>query len=304
MTGMFDMVSKEIAVARAKAWGHKSGGRVFKALDKVFDTAWAAGTNIQLKFYEAVRGTPYGAVSKCMDKVVDCAELPRIGNYIFHGIDIGSYSDAQFKSKYGKTVTTNFADLSKCRPLDQPFYKTSSLKKTGHTAIIFDSKRIIHSGAKENSSKVDFSSIGWGKKYWKSGMCVKRFLTDSQYANVIVGGTVVKETEGDIMLQKGDKGEAVKRWQASLKILKYNLGTFGPNKDGIDGDFGDKTKEATRDFQAAEKLPATGKVDTETAMAMCKVLLSVAGNTDALKGLEASVKALTAKIDNAKKALA
>jgi hypothetical protein len=296
------MVSKETAVARARAWGHKSGGRVLKALDKVFDTAWPAGTNIQLKFYELMRGTPYGAKDRCMDSVVDCAELSRIGNYIFHGIDIGNYSDAQFKSKYGKTVTTNFADLPKCRPLDQAFYKTSATKKTGHTSIIFDSKRIIHSGAKENGKKVDFSAIGWGKKYWKKGMCVKRFLTDAQYANVIVsassgGGTPTKE--GEIELKKGDKGAIVGAWQTALIQAGYPLPKYG-----VDNDFGSETETATNAFKKANDLPQDGVVDEATAAAMWKVLAAKAGDTSKIKALENQVSALTAKIEAAKKALA
>ena len=51
------------------------------------------------------------------------------------------------------------------------------------------------------------------------------------------------------VLKKGMKGDDVKSWQRMLKAFGYNVGTFGPNKDGIDGDFGATADAATRAFQ-------------------------------------------------------
>lgn len=52
-------------------------------------------------------------------------------------------------------------------------------------------------------------------------------------------------------IKKGDKGEDVKSWQRILKAFGYNLGAYGPNKDGVDGDFGAGVDTATRAFQTA-----------------------------------------------------
>ena len=41
---------------------------------------------------------------------------------------------------------------------------------------------------------------------------------------------------------------AVMQWQTFLKQQGYNLGTSGPNKDGIDGDWGGKTEKAFADW--------------------------------------------------------
>ncbi len=300
------MANKEACYTRARAWGHKDSGRVIKALDYVFNTNWPAGTNIQLKFYEKLRGTPYGAKDKCMDNVVDCAELPRIGNYIFHGIDIGNYTDAQYKSKLGKVITENFADLPKCRPLDQPFYKTSALKKTGHTSIIFDTKRIIHSGASENGKKVDFSAITYGKKYWKKGMCVKRFLTDAQYNSVIVGGGNMKEGDENIMIKKGDKGQAVYDFQLACIRAGYTILQSGKawkdmltgKVNGADGSMGPYMVTVVKSIQAKHKLPQTGMVDAAT---YGRLVSEIKADTSAL---ESALKTASAKIAAAKSALA
>jgi len=42
--------------------------------------------------------------------------------------------------------------------------------------------------------------------------------------------------------------EAVMAWQAKLKKLGYDLGETGPNKDGIDGVWGGKSKAAYKDW--------------------------------------------------------
>jgi len=77
--------------------------------------------------------------------------------------------------------------------------------------------------------------------------------------------------EGDIMLQRGDKGLAVTYWQKSL--LKWNsaaLPTWG-----ADSDFGGETETWTKQFQVAMGLPNTGVVDAITYGHMANVLISI-----------------------------
>jgi len=112
------------------------------------------------------------------------------------------------------------------------------------------------------------------------------------------GNTIIGD---EIMIKSGDKGENVKALQMALKKLGFDLGTFGPGKDGIDGDFGSVTQRAVESFQTANKLPKTGAVDTDTAAALLEALVNTACDT---KALEAALAAANKKITAAQKALA
>ena len=74
-----------------------------------------------------------------------------------------------------------------------------------------------------------------------------------------------------VTLSRGSKGDAVIRLQKALVARGYNLGTFGPNKDGVDGDFGAATQQAVTKFQQANGLTATGIADNQTLTLLYKV---------------------------------
>lgn len=62
-----------------------------------------------------------------------------------------------------------------------------------------------------------------------------------------------------------DQIERMKEIQRALKKLKYNLGTTGPNKDGVDGKYGQLTYNAIVDFQKKNGIKKTGWVGVVTA---------------------------------------
>lgn len=60
------------------------------------------------------------------------------------------------------------------------------------------------------------------------------------------------------VLMKGMKGDDVKALQTYLISLGYNLGSYG-----ADGDFGDITTRAVKNYQTIHELPITGIVDAK-----------------------------------------
>jgi Putative peptidoglycan binding domain len=62
-----------------------------------------------------------------------------------------------------------------------------------------------------------------------------------------------------------DQNERMKEIQTALKKLKYNLGTTGPNRDGVDGKYGQLTYNAIVDFQRKNGIKKTGWVGVVTA---------------------------------------
>ena len=57
-------------------------------------------------------------------------------------------------------------------------------------------------------------------------------------------------------LEKGSKGDEVKKWQSFLNSQGYNL--------SVDGDFGDNTYNATTDWQSKNGLGVDGIVGKNT----------------------------------------
>lgn len=57
---------------------------------------------------------------------------------------------------------------------------------------------------------------------------------------------------------------AVRKLQTQLKQLGYFLGETGPSGDGVDGDFGNLTSSAVKDFQSRNRLIVTGVVSSGT----------------------------------------
>lgn len=72
---------------------------------------------------------------------------------------------------------------------------------------------------------------------------------------------------GDRLLKNGMEGEDVKELQTDLIRLGYDLGRYG-----ADGDFGDATEAAVKQFQRDKKLTADGEVGEATRAALEKAL--------------------------------
>ena len=59
-------------------------------------------------------------------------------------------------------------------------------------------------------------------------------------------------------------------WQQMLADLGFDLGEWGPNKDGVDGDWGNASRQALVAFQRGNEVHNTGYRDKLTATALAK----------------------------------
>jgi len=98
--------------------------------------------------------------------------------------------------------------------------------------------------------------------------------------NPILGnGPLCNEEARHIYYQGNDKKKLVVTLQKMLRTLGYDLGTSGPDNDGVDGDFGDKTEENVIDFQSkskdwdGEQLNEEGLVGPRTSDALNRAMV-------------------------------
>lgn len=104
---------------------------------------------------------------------------------------------------------------------------------------------------------------------------IQDILTDFNFNNLpkdIKIFDILKNQDNRDLISRGSKGEGVKEFQEILVNLGYDLGEYGLNKDGIDGKFGPKTKEAVKQFQKDQGLKVDGIIGIETATALSQYL--------------------------------
>jgi peptidoglycan hydrolase-like protein with peptidoglycan-binding domain len=96
---------------------------------------------------------------------------------------------------------------------------------------------------------------------------------------------------GPLSAPSGNKGVEVADVQKALLALgsasSQDLGNLGPKKDGVDGILGPLTAAALKKFQAASKLPASGRADDATVAALNSAL--TAGGINIVKSTPADV---------------
>jgi len=138
------------------------------------------------------------------------------------------------------------------------------LHKKGHIGVyVGGSQSIELRGFADDCKLCDVADAGWDE-WGKLPESMMRYIEGDYQAPVY--------KLGERTLMKGDEGEDVAELQKMLIELGYDLGTYGPKKDGVDGEFGKKTYEAVKNIQACAGLPETGEYDTQTHKALIEIL--------------------------------
>lgn len=169
------------------------------------------------------------------------------------GAFIGKSADSR-NNLVGEALTSNYDKF------------IAKLEETGVEATDFEAK--IKEVLKKHAYDVDtltdkYGSLGRAFTHGAIPASILKEALDglSQTAEISLDGI-------DRVLKKGVRGEDVKKAQAALKALGYDLGTFGENADGLDGILGSVTESAIKAFQAAHNLEATGIIDEKTLKAL------------------------------------
>lgn len=103
----------------------------------------------------------------------------------------------------------------------------------------------------------------------KEGSHTVMALEDGSGASVSNSGTATMYYNVRLpLLKKGSECAAVETLQQLLKVRGYSLGSFGPNKDGVDGVFGEATENALEAFQEDMNLEVDGKCGSKSWTAL------------------------------------
>ena len=87
----------------------------------------------------------------------------------------------------------------------------------------------------------------------------------------VINENIESVLTGGKVLRKGSRGPDVEKLQKLLIEMGYDLGEFGPNKDGVDGSFGPTVDKIVREFQGQNDLKVDGKVGKDTLSKMISV---------------------------------
>ncbi len=188
----------------------------------------------------------------------DCSAFVRWVIRQAAGIDIGGNTSAQVQNR-GRGALIEMASTSQLSPTeallepgDCVYFKgcPAHALSVGHVEMYLGGGKCIgHGGGigpTVKALKAYSRSRGKGARKY---LCVIRWIPDDAGA---LGGRLLK---------LGDEGTDVEALQRLLVSLGYELGNWGPGKDGCDGEYGSDTKRAVRAFEAAHDLPADGVAD-------------------------------------------
>lgn len=241
----------------------------------VYDSKWlygmgCYGQRLQTQYATLAKSWYYTSKNPSGFKVLTAAYNaglnPRL--YDCHGIVDG------FRMDDGTTAEIDFdpaLDIS----ADMEFYRVKSAGQLGKDYGTVDGNLIDNRGYGYWRSGHFGVGVGDGQvvDIWNTGYPArKRDQTLGSWTYWVKCYGIDYSEQGEIdMLQKGDKGLAVTYWQkALLKRDPASLPRFG-----ADSDFGGETETATKAFQTAVGLSASGMVDTNTFAYMANALIGL-----------------------------
>lgn len=141
------------------------------------------------------------------------------------------------------------------------------LWKSGHVGVYIGNGKVIEArGIDYGTVETDIEARGWSYGLTFSWM-------DYTYDEGVPSDQITYKKENPYkeptkLIVKGSKGDGVKWLQYELIEAGYNIGTYGPDHNGIDGQAGSKTISALTSFQQSAKIQIDGICGPETRKAL------------------------------------
>jgi Microbial transglutaminase/Putative peptidoglycan binding domain len=114
----------------------------------------------------------------------------------------------------------------------------------------------------------DFDREGWGVAQASNYDPTKASRPNLTSPRLTGDATIQQVFKGKTTLGRGSPPGSVKTLQTLLLERGYDLGDYGPAKNGVDGKYGDKTTDAVKKFKADENLGnrVSGRADRGVIM--------------------------------------
>ncbi len=196
----------------------------------------------------------------------DCSSFVRWVMRKVLGVDIGADTGAQIENR-ARGVLVEKAAASQDRPTEEllepgdlVYFKgtPSHTWGAGHVEMVLGGGKCIGHGSGTGPTvkvlKTYSRSRGKGSRKY---LCTIRWILDDAACAL-----------GTRLLKFGDEGTDVLSLQKCLKALGYELGAWGANGDGLDGEYGGDTRRAVRAFEQAHGLTADGVADVQCLRAI------------------------------------
>lgn len=246
---IIDFVKQEAARGSIYVWGAQGqrGGQITEDWIRKMETS-ATNANRAISLWKKNKGK----YDPNMIGAFDCSGL------------IGACLNANGNAGFDDTAD---GYRNRCVSIDKGALQAGDLVfeysngKSGHVGVyIGDGKVIEARGRDYGVVETDLNARNW-KKYGRPDF----MYTDGNAPAAPSKPTYTKKSFIlDHVVKKGSKEAVVGSIQNNLKAIGYDIGTAGPNGDGIDNNFGTKTDAAVRDVQKNGGVTVDGQVGKNT----------------------------------------
>lgn len=209
-------------------------------------------------------------------RVWDCSGLTRWAAKQ-HGISYHHGSNSMWNYD-----SAHRGDLTKGMDLPEGAYVYTGTKDKKPHIGTYTGDGLVTEAAGSNAGVIQTKLHGGKWKYWSLGKVITYDFIPGKGTEPVATTQTQQTTEKRPTLRKGNKNIYVKQVQEKLLALGYNLGICG-----VDGDFGNATEAAVKQFQKDHGLVVDGVVGAKTYAAL-----------DAAKKPAEKLKTYTAKIKN------